>query len=207
MHKHGSLIIRTNMYISYTKTKTIKCITGLCILQWEKSTIVFIPKTNTIKTRHHNFIVMGHFEQNKRIFILIVNPISSCLTYVNGIGNGYRIKFNCQLYPSRANQNAHAWPIYQFHLHSLNLNPCLSQKSTIKDTIMQKLYCRKLNHQGNSFSLILKLNHMLYKHDIEDHSDTICWKKSGFVSHTKHTAEATNTDLLHSWKITCNLEF
>ena len=31
--------------------------------------------------------------------------------------------------------------------------------------------------------------------------------KSGFASHTKHTAEATNTDLLHSWEITCNLEF
>ena len=93
--------------------------------------------------------VMGHFEQTKRIFILIVNPISSCLIYVNGIGNGYRIKFICQLYPSSAKQNAYTWPIYQFRLYSLNLNPCLSQKSTINDTIMQKLY-RKL------FSLILK---------------------------------------------------
>ena len=37
---------------------------------------------------------------------------------------------------------------------------------------------------------------MLYKHDIEDRSDTNCWK-SGFASHTKHTTEATNTDLLH----------
>ena len=26
------------------------------------------------------------------------------------------------------------------------------------------------------FFLIPKLNHMLYKHDIEDHSDTNCWK-------------------------------
>ena len=31
--------------------------------------------------------------------------------------------------------------------------------------------------------------------------------KSGFASHTKHTAEATITDLLHSWEIACNLEF
>ena len=31
--------------------------------------------------------------------------------------------------------------------------------------------------------------------------------KSGFVSHIKHTAEATIMDLLHSWEITCNLEF
>ena len=51
-----------------------------------------MPNTDTIKTQHHSFIVMGHFEQNKRIFILIVNPISSCLTYVNDTGNGYRIK-------------------------------------------------------------------------------------------------------------------
>ena len=41
---------------------------------------------------------------------------------------------------------------------------------------MQKLYCRKLNHQENSFSLILKLNHMLYKHNVEDHFDTIVGK-------------------------------
>ena len=26
--------------------------------------------------------------------------------------------------------------------------------------------------------------------------------KSGYVSHTKHTAKATNIDLLHSWLIT-----
>ena len=38
---------------------------------------------------------------------------------------------------------------------------------------------------------------MLYKHDIEDRSDTI-FGKSGFVSHTEHIAKATNTDLLHS---------
>ena len=41
---------------------------------------------------------------------------------------------------------------------------------------MQKFYCRKLEHQENSFSLILKLNHMIYKHDMEDHSNTKCWK-------------------------------
>ena len=33
-----------------------------------------------------------------------------------------------------------------------------------------------------------------------------CVGKSSFASQTKHTAEATNTDLLHSWEITCNLE-
>ena len=31
--------------------------------------------------------------------------------------------------------------------------------------------------------------------------------KSGFISHTKHTAVATNTDLLQSLKIKCKLEF
>ena len=30
--------------------------------------------------------------------------------------------------------------------------------------------------------------------------------KSDFASHMKHTMKATTTDLLHSWKITCNLE-
>ena len=39
---------------------------------------------------------------------------------------------------------------------------------------------------------------MLYKHDIEDLVQIPLDGKSGFVSHTKHTAEATNTDLLHS---------
>ena len=34
-----------------------------------------------------------------------------------------------------------------------------------------------------------------------------CVGKFGFASHTKHTAEATIMDLLHSWDITCNLEF
>ena len=29
--------------------------------------------------------------------------------------------------------------------------------------------------------------------------------KSGFVSHTKHTAEATNIDLFHLWLITCTM--
>ena len=31
--------------------------------------------------------------------------------------------------------------------------------------------------------------------------------KSGFVSHTKHMAEATNMDLFHSWLITCTVWF
>ena len=31
--------------------------------------------------------------------------------------------------------------------------------------------------------------------------------KSSFESHIKHTTETINTDLLHSWEITCNLEF
>ena len=29
--------------------------------------------------------------------------------------------------------------------------------------------------------------------------------KSGSVSHTKHTAEAINMDLFHSWLITCTM--
>ena len=31
--------------------------------------------------------------------------------------------------------------------------------------------------------------------------------KSGFVSHTKHTVEATNMDLFHLWLITCIMWF
>ena len=31
--------------------------------------------------------------------------------------------------------------------------------------------------------------------------------KSGFVSHTKHTAEATFMDLFYSWLITCTMWF
>ena len=31
--------------------------------------------------------------------------------------------------------------------------------------------------------------------------------KTGFASHTNHTMETTNMELLHSWEITCNLEF
>ena len=38
---------------------------------------------------------------------------------------------------------------------------------------------------------------MLYKHDIEDALIPIVGK-SGFASHTKHTAKVTNTDKLHS---------
>ena len=48
---------------------------------------------------------------------------------------------------------------------------------------MQKFYCKKLEHQENSFPLILKLNHMLYKHDIEDRSDTNCWKNWFCISY------------------------
>ena len=51
---------------------------------------------------------------------------------------------------------------------------------------MQKLYCRKLKHQEDGFSLILKLNHMLYKHDIENRSNTICWKIWFYISYKTH---------------------
>ena len=39
---------------------------------------------------------------------------------------------------------------------------------------------------------------MLYKHDIENLALIPIVGKSGFSSHTKHTAKAINTDLLHS---------
>ena len=48
---------------------------------------------------------------------------------------------------------------------------------------------------------------MLYKHDIEDRFDTICWEKSGFVSHTKRTAEATkhgSTSIMKDKHVTMN---
>ena len=146
---------------------------------------------------------MIHFEQNKSIFILIVNPITSCLTYANDIGNGYRIKLNCQLYPSSANENAHAWPIYKFNLHSLNLNPCLSQKSTIKDTITQKILLQKIKSSRKQFFFNSKtqshVTQTWYWRPLWYH----CWNNLVFVSHTKtHAAEATTkTDLLQSWTI------
>ena len=37
--------------------------------------------------------------------------------------------------------------------------------------------------------------------------EIVCEGKSGFVSHTKHIAEATNLDLFHSWLITCIMWF
>ena len=44
-------------------------------------------------------------------------------------------------------------------------------KQNYAETLLQKIKSsRKL------LSLILKLNHMLYKHDIEDRSYTNCWK-------------------------------
>ena len=49
---------------------------------------------------------------------------------------------------------------------------------------------------------------MLYKHDIEDRSDTICWKNLVFVSHTKtHAAEATkhgSTSIMNDKHVTMN---
>ena len=39
---------------------------------------------------------------------------------------------------------------------------------------------------------------MLYKHDIENLALIPIVGKSGFAFHTKHTAEATITDLVHS---------
>ena len=41
-------------------------------------------------------------------------------------------------------------------------------------------------------SLILKLTKHVIQIRIEDHSDTICWEKYMFVSHTKHTQRKIN---------------
>ena len=50
------------------------------------------------------------------------------------------------------------------------------------------------------FSLILKLNHMLYNYTSMILKTALIpiVGKSGFASHPKHTAKATNMDLLHS---------
>ena len=39
----------------------------------------------------------------------------------------------------------------------------------------------------------------------KENTSTLTIGKSSFVSHTKHTAEATNMDLFHSWLITCTM--
>ena len=46
----------------------------------------------------------------------------------------------------------------------------------IEENIMQKKLLQEFERTRKRFSLILKPNHMLYKHDIEDCSDTNCWK-------------------------------
>ena len=51
---------------------------------------------------------------------------------------------------------------------------------------MQKKLLQNFETPRKRLSLILKLNHMLYKHDIEDRSDIIVGKSS-FAFHTKHT--------------------
>ena len=69
---------------------------------------------------------------------------------------------------------------------------------TTRATSMQKILLQKIKTRRKLFSLILKLNHMLDKYDIENLALIPIVGKSGFASHTKHTAEVTNTDLLHS---------
>ena len=55
-------------------------------------------------------------------------------------------------------------------------------KQNYAETLSQKIKSpRKL------FSLILKLNHMLYKHDIEDRSDTNYWKIWICISYKTHS--------------------
>ena len=69
---------------------------------------------------------------------------------------------------------------------------------TTRATSMQKILLQKIKTRRKLFSLILKLNNMLDKYDIENLALIPIVGKSGFASHTKHTAEVTNTDLLHS---------
>ena len=69
---------------------------------------------------------------------------------------------------------------------------------TTRATSMQKILLQKIKTPRKLCSLILKLNHMLDKYDIENLALIPIVGKSGFASYTKHTAETTNTDLLHS---------
>ena len=61
---------------------------------------------------------------------------------------------------------------YQFNNKLIKPNMYLYQ--TIHATNMQKILLHKTRTPRKLFSLILELNHMLYKHDIEDRSDTNC---------------------------------
>ena len=63
---------------------------------------------------------------------------------------------------------------------------------------MQKKLLQNFETPRKWFSLILKLKHMLYKHDIMNLALIPIVRKFGFASRTKHTAEAIITDLLHS---------
>ena len=69
---------------------------------------------------------------------------------------------------------------------------------TARATSMLKILLQKIKTPRKLFSLILKLNHMLDKYDIENLALIPIVGNFGFASHTKHIAEVTNTDLLHS---------
>ena len=69
---------------------------------------------------------------------------------------------------------------------------------TARAISMLKILLQKIKTPRKLFSLILKLNHMLDKHDIENLALIPIVGKYSFASHTKHTTEATIMDLLHS---------
>ena len=67
-----------------------------------------------------------------------------------------------------------------------------SQRHNYAKTLLQKIKTpRKL------FSLILKPNYMLYKHEIEVCSNTICWKNWFCISYKTHSGSNIRIYFIH----------
>ena len=79
--------------------------------------------------------------------------------------------------------------------HGIWFSQTVILKQNYAETLLQKIKSPR-----KRFSLILKFNHMLYKHDIEDRSDTIVGKFWFLYLIQKHTQrkQQKKTDLLQS---------
>ena len=83
------------------------------------------------------------------------------------------------------NQMLMLWPIYQFYVRNFTWQKFKSPRKLL--------------------SLILKSQSHVIRAWDENLALIPIVGKSGFVSHSKHTGEATNMDLFHSWLITCTM--
>ena len=64
-------------------------------------------------------------------------------------------------------------------------------------TLYKKKLLQNFETPRKWFSLILKLNHMLYKHDIKVCSDTNCWKNWFCITYKTHSESNTRIYFIH----------